>query len=61
MADDADNCILVPNPARRDTGAGGFGNDCAPGFDNNLVVNATDRGILKSMFFQAPGPSGLVP
>ena len=53
LIDSKDNCILVPNPAQRDTDSDGYGNYCDPDFDNNLTVNAGDLGYLKSQFFTA--------
>lgn len=49
--DAADNCILVANPAQRDTDNDNFGNYCDPDFDNNLVINASDLAYLKSVYF----------
>ncbi|MBE9563853.1 MAG: thrombospondin type 3 repeat-containing protein, partial [Proteobacteria bacterium] len=53
LIDSKDNCILVPNPAQRDTDTDGYGNYCDPDFDNNLIVGAGDLGYLKSKFFTA--------
>ena len=53
LIDSKDNCILVPNPAQRDTDTDGYGNYCDPDFDNNLMVNASDLSYLKSTFFTA--------
>ena len=53
LIDSRDNCILVPNPAQRDTDTDGYGNYCDPDFDNNITVNAADLGYLKSQFFTA--------
>ena len=53
LIDSKDNCILVANPAQRDTDADGYGNYCDPDFDNNLMVNASDLSYLKSTFFTA--------
>jgi len=41
-ADDADNCINVPNADQRDTDNDGFGNACDPDYDNNGAVGASD-------------------
>jgi hypothetical protein len=51
IVDALDNCVLVANPAQRDTDRDNYGNYCDPDFDNNLVVNADDLAYLKSMFF----------
>ena len=53
LIDSKDNCILVANPAQRDTDTDGYGNYCDPDFDNNLMVNASDLSYLKSTFFTA--------
>ncbi len=53
VADSSDNCILVKNPAQRDTDNDGYGNYCDPDFDNNLVVNAEDLAFLKNRFFSS--------
>ncbi len=51
VVDNVDNCILVPNPAQRDTDGDGYGNYCDPDFDNNLIVNAKDLAFFKTKFF----------
>jgi len=51
IPDDADNCLLIPNGAQRDTDGDLFGNYCDPDFDNNLIVNAADLAFLKINFF----------
>ena len=51
VVDDADNCLLQPNPLQRDSDGDGFGNRCDADFDDNCVVNAIDLGILKVNFF----------
>lgn len=51
IVDSLDNCTLVYNPPQRDTDSDGFGNDCDPDFDNNLVVNAADLAYFKTKFF----------
>ena len=54
-----DNCIdvangpLIPDPGgniQRDTDGDGYGNICDPDLDNDLVVNFSDLGIMKSVF-----------
>jgi len=51
ITDNLDNCILVPNPAQRDTDNDGYGNYCDPDFDNNLLVNGADLSYMKLKFF----------
>lgn len=51
VTDSADNCVLVRNPAQRDTDRDGYGNYCDPDFNNDLVVNAVDVAYLKDRFF----------
>jgi hypothetical protein len=55
VTDIADNCILIANADQRDTNGDGFGNICDPDLDNNLIVNAIDLGLFKSVFFDV-GP-----
>ena len=59
ITDNLDNCILVPNPAQRDTDADGYGNYCDPDFDNNLVVNAADLAFFKTRFFTTDADADL--
>jgi hypothetical protein len=54
-----DNCTQVANTDQRDTDADGYGNICDPDFDNNLVINFTDLGYLKSQFFTADADADL--
>ena len=51
--DDVDNCTLLANADQRDTNGDGFGNVCDPDLDGNLIVNAVDLGLFKSVFFTA--------
>lgn len=62
IADEEDNCILVPNGPlnpdaggniQRDTDGDDFGNICDPDFDNNLTVNFADLAFMKSVFFSS--------
>ena len=53
VVDASDNCVLVANPAQRDTDGDNYGNYCDPDFDNNLFINAADLAYMKSMFFTA--------
>jgi hypothetical protein len=51
IADRNDNCTLLANADQRDTDGDGYGNACDPDLDNSGIVNFTDLGILKSVFF----------
>ena len=51
VADAQDNCTLVANPSQLDTNGDGFGNRCDADLNNDLVVNATDLGIFRQLFF----------
>ena len=55
VIDRKDNCLLVPNPAQRDTDGDLYGNYCDPDFDGNLIVNAADLSYMKTRFF-TPDP-----
>ena len=47
VVDDADNCLLTPNPDQRDTDADGFGNACDADFNNNGKVDSNDLSKFK--------------
>lgn len=53
IADSSDNCSIVANADQLDTDADGFGNACDPDLNNDVVVNFTDLGLLRSVFFSA--------
>jgi uncharacterized protein YegL len=53
VADDADNCTLVPNADQRDTNGDGFGNVCDGDMDDNCATNFLDLAHFKSVFFTA--------
>jgi uncharacterized protein (TIGR03790 family) len=56
IADTMDNCILVPNPAQRDTDLDGYGNACDADLNNDGIVNSSDFDLFTSVFFTAaPG------
>lgn len=49
--DSVDNCTNVGNAAQRDSDGDGFGNVCDLDLNNDCVVNATDLGVLRTVFF----------
>ncbi|MEL7447880.1 MAG: choice-of-anchor Q domain-containing protein [Pseudomonadota bacterium] len=51
VPDPMDNCVNVINPDQLDTDADGFGNICDADLDQDCVVNFTDLGLMKSVFF----------
>lgn len=51
IANNLDNCTAKQNPDQRDSNHDGYGNACDPDLDNNGIVNFTDLGMLKSVFF----------
>jgi hypothetical protein len=53
VPDPMDNCSMVPNASQRDSNNDGFGNDCDPDFDGNLIVNAADLAFFKTKFFSS--------
>jgi hypothetical protein len=48
IADDKDNCTLVPNANQRDTNGDGYGNICDPDFNGDGTVNINDFNRLKA-------------
>jgi len=46
-----DNCTLQVNPDQRNTDGDAYGNLCDPDLDDNGIVNFTDLGLLKGVFF----------
>jgi hypothetical protein len=48
IADNLDNCTLVPNASQLDTDGDGYGNVCDADFNNDGVVNINDFNRLKS-------------
>ena len=57
--DSVDNCQQESNPSQLDTDGDGFGNRCDPDFNNDLVVNFIDLGIVRSRFFTNDADSDL--
>ena len=51
VPDAADNCTLVANPQQRDTDDDLYGNACDPDLNNDFVVNFSDLGIMRSVFY----------
>jgi len=51
IVDQQDNCTLVANADQRDTNADFYGNACDPDLNDDRVVNFTDLGLLKQVFF----------
>ncbi len=51
--DNIDNCTLTANPAQMDSDGDFNGNMCDADFNNDLVVNATDLGIMRTNFFSS--------
>ncbi len=53
IADAVDNCIVSANPDQRDSNADGYGNACDADLNDDCIVNATDLGLLRTVFFTA--------
>jgi hypothetical protein len=53
IPDNDDNCQLLANADQRDTDADGFGNVCDPDLTQDGIVNFSDLGELKALFFSA--------
>lgn len=51
IADVSDNCTNVQNPLQIDTDSDGHGNFCDADLNNDCVVNVTDLGTLRAVFF----------
>jgi len=59
VTDDVDNCSNVSNPAQTDSNGDGFGNACDADLNNDCVVNSTDLGLLRLVFFTADADADL--
>ncbi len=55
VADDVDNCTNEPNADQRDTDGDGHGNICDADLTNDCIVNVSDLGQLRIVFF-TPDP-----
>ncbi len=51
VADNADNCLSVPNPDQSDADADGIGTACDTDLDNDCQINFNDLAALKLVFF----------
>ncbi|MFK8015047.1 MAG: hypothetical protein AB8G17_06370 [Gammaproteobacteria bacterium] len=61
IADEADNCVDVANPAQLDTNNDGYGNQCDADLNDDCVVNAADLGLLRAGFFLTADDPGWNP
>lgn len=57
IADSADNCVRVKNPAQTDSDDDQFGNACDADLNDDGIVNFADLAILKRVFF-TPNANG---
>lgn len=53
VADDADNCAMVPNPDQFDGDGDGYGSVCDADLNQDCIVNPLDLGIFRTVFFTA--------
>ncbi len=53
VLDSVDNCLEAPNTLQIDTNGDGFGNSCDADINSDCVVNASDLGLLRAVFFSA--------
>ncbi len=51
IADASDTCIESHNPDQRDSDGDGIGNICDADLDNDCIVNFSDLGVMKALFF----------
>jgi hypothetical protein len=59
LEDDEDNCTQVANADQRDTNADGYGNACDGDLNDDDIVNFTDVGIMKAVFFGSDADADL--
>ena len=57
VADSADNCTLVANPAQQDADNDGYGNLCDGDLDNSGTVTTADFGLLRLVLGQPASAS----
>ena len=51
VPNDSDNCAQHANASQRDSNGDGIGNRCDPDLNDDDIVNATDLGLFKQVFF----------
>ncbi|MEO1573488.1 MAG: hypothetical protein AAFU65_00850 [Pseudomonadota bacterium] len=51
--DAVDNCLTVPNVDQRDSNDDGYGNACDADLTGDCIVNVTDLGALRLLFFSS--------
>lgn len=51
VEDQSDNCVALANADQRDTDGDGYGNRCDADFNNDLIVNVVDLGLMRVDFF----------
>jgi hypothetical protein len=51
IPDDQDNCTTAANADQRDTNSDGYGNRCDADLNNDGVVNFSDLGIMRAVFY----------
>ena len=51
VVDVLDNCVATPNAAQNDADSDGIGNACDADLNQDCIVNASDLGLLRLVFF----------